>query len=79
MSRKYKVQYSDLPLSIINYVYNSQEKMVEIKGYKIYSKDDRYLNFIINGTKCAKCGLEGRYCKLESNRKRCTFKCVWHR
>lgn len=66
MGKIHCIQYSKLPLSIINYVYNSPGKIVNVKGYKIFSKDDRYLNFIVNGTKCAKCGLEGRYCKLES-------------
>ena len=67
MRKKYKVQYDNLPLSIIKDVYNSQEKFVLFKGYKIYTKDDRYLNFIVNGAKCSQCGLEGRYCKLEAN------------
>ena len=35
MRKKYKVQYDNLPLSIIKDVYNSQEKYVFFKGYKI--------------------------------------------
>ena len=59
-----------LPLSVIKDIYYSANKYVFYKRFKIYSKDSRYLNFIKNGTKCALCGLEGKYCKIDVNRAR---------
>ena len=56
-----------LPLSIIQDVYDTKEKYIEIDGYKVKTKDDRYLNFIKNGFKCSKCGIEGKYVNLECN------------
>lgn len=57
-----------LPLSIIEDTYNSKENNIEIGGYKVKTKDDRYLNFIKNGFVCAKCGLKGQYVNLEHNK-----------
>lgn len=54
-----------LPLSIIQETYQKEQKYTEIEGYKIKTKDDRYLNFIKHGFKCAKCGVEGKYVNLE--------------
>lgn len=62
-----KVLKEGLPLSIIEEVYNKKEKYVEIEGYKIRTKEDRYLNFIKNGFKCSKCEIEGKYANLECN------------
>lgn len=62
-----KVLVEKLPLSIIKDTYNSKEKYVKIEGYKARTKDDRYLNFIEHGFKCAKCGIEGKYVNLENN------------
>lgn len=56
-----------LPLSIIKDTYNSKTKYIEIQGYKVRTKDDRYLNFIEHGFKCAKCGIEAQYANLETN------------
>lgn len=56
-----------LPLSIIQDVHDTKEKYIEIDGYKVKTKDDRYLNFIKNGFKCSKCGIEGKYVNLECN------------
>ena len=56
-----------LPLSIIQDVYNAKGKYIEIDGYKVKTKDDRYLNFIKHGFKCSRCGTEGKYINLESN------------
>ena len=58
-----------LPLSIIKDTYKSKEKYIQIGKYKVFTKDDRYLNFIKNGFICAKCGLKGQYVNLEHNRK----------
>ncbi len=60
----------ELPLSIIKEVYNTSGRTVKIGKYIVYSKDDRYLNFIKNGFKCAKCGLVGQYVHLEHNIKK---------
>lgn len=57
-----------LPLSIIKDTYYKKEKYIMIDKYKIYTKDDRYLNFIKNGFVCAKCGLKGQYVNLEHNK-----------
>lgn len=62
-----EVLVEKLPLSIIKDTYNSKTKYITIGGYKIKTKDDRYLNFITHGFKCAKCGIEGRYANLETN------------
>ncbi len=62
-----KVILDRLPLSTIQEVYRKKNKKIEIQGYSIKVNDDRYLNFIKNGFKCAKCGLEGKYVKLECN------------
>lgn len=59
----------NLPLSCIKQVYKQKGKYAYIGEYKLRSKDDRYLNFITNGFKCNKCGIEGKYVKLENNRK----------
>ncbi len=56
-----------LPLSIIESTYNVEEKYTEIEGCKVKTKDDRYLNFIKHGFKCANCGIEGKYVNLECN------------
>ena len=56
-----------LPLSIITDTYNKNEKVTLIGKYKVLTKDDRYLNFIKNGFKCAKCGIVGQYVHLEHN------------
>lgn len=56
------------PLELIEQVYNSKNKPV-IDGYKIgLPHDDRYLNFIVHGFVCAKCGLAGAYVKIDNNR-----------
>lgn len=65
-----KVLKKRLPLSIIKEVYNKKEKYVEIEGYKVRTKEDRYLNFIKHGFKCSKCGIEGKYANLEYNSQR---------
>ena len=64
-----KVLIEKLPLSIIEDTYKSKEKTIEIGGYKVKTKDDRYLNFIKNGFRCAKCGIEAKYVNLENNTK----------
>lgn len=64
-----KVLIENLPLSIIETVYKHKEKIVKIGKYAFNSKDDRYLNFIKHGFKCAKCGIEGKYVNLETNYK----------
>lgn len=61
-----KILVEKLPLSIIKDTYQCKEKYYHINGYKVKSKDDRYLNFIKHGFKCAKCGLEGKYANLEN-------------
>lgn len=66
---KNKILIEKLPLSIIEDVYNKKETKIKIRKYKIKTKDDRYLNFIENGFKCAKCGIEGRFVNLECNSK----------
>ena len=66
MSRN-KVLIENLPLSIIQDTYNSQSKKIKIAQYNVKTKSDRYLNFIKNGFKCAKCGIEGKYVNLETN------------
>lgn len=62
-----KVLKEKMPLSTIQEIYKAKEKYVEIEGYKVRSKEDRYLNFIKHGFKCAKCGIEGKYVNLECN------------
>lgn len=57
-----------LPLSIIRDTYNSEDRYIEIGKYRVFTKDDRYLNFIKNGFVCAKCGIVGQYANLEHNR-----------
>ena len=64
-----KVLVENLPLSIIETIYKDKEKIVKIGKYAFSSKDDRYLNFIKHGFKCAKCGIEGKYVNLETNYK----------
>lgn len=66
MSRN-KILIEKLPLSIIKDTYKTEEKYIEIQGYKVRTKDDRYLNFIEHGFKCAKCGIEAQYANLETN------------
>ena len=66
MSRN-KVLIEKLPLTIIEDTYNKKQSKIEIEGYKVKTKDDRYLNFITNGFRCAKCGIKGKYVKLECN------------
>lgn len=68
MSRN-KVLIEKLPLSIIKETYRRKKSKTKIGEYEVERKDDRYLNFIINGFKCAKCGLEGKYANLECNKK----------
>lgn len=60
-----KVLVEKLPLSIIRTAYDDPSKYIEIEGYRIKTTDDRYLNFIKNGFKCAKCGAKGIYVNLE--------------
>lgn len=60
-----KVLIEKLPLSIISDTYNSSKKKIKIDRYEVKTKDDRYLNFIQHGFKCAKCGIEGKYANLE--------------
>ena len=62
-----KVLVEKLPLSIIQEIYNQKTKYIEIEGYKVRTKEDRYLNFIKHGFKCSKCGIEGKYVNLECN------------
>lgn len=62
-----KVLVENLPLSIIKDTYNKPTSKIKIEGYKVKTKDDRYLNFIKHGFKCAKCGVEGKYVNLETN------------
>lgn len=54
-----------LPLSIIEETYKANKKKIKIDKYRVKTKDDRYLNFITNGFKCAKCGAIGEYANLE--------------
>ena len=68
MSRN-KVLIEKLPLTIIEDTYNKKQSKIEIEGYKVKTKDDRYLNFIKHGFRCAKCGIEGKYANLECNSK----------
>lgn len=66
---KYEVK-EILPLETINNIYHNPNQKIEFHGCKINNtNDDRYLNFIIHGFKCAHCGLEGKYVKLEKNYK----------
>lgn len=60
-----RILQENLPLSIIKETYNKKEKYTRIKGYRLKTKNDRYLNFIKNGFKCSKCGIEGKYVNLE--------------
>lgn len=60
-----KVLVENLPLSIIKDTYNKTTSKTKIEGYKVKTKDDRYLNFIENGFKCTRCGAEGKYVNLE--------------
>ncbi len=62
-----KILASKLPLSTIKNTYNTKRKYTKIEGYRVRTKDDRYLNFIKHGFKCAKCGIEGIYVNLETN------------
>ncbi len=62
-----KILIEKLPLSVIKDTYNSKTQYIKIQGYKVRTKDDRYLNFIKHGFKCAKCGIEGQYTNLETN------------
>lgn len=62
-----KIIIDKMPLSIINEIYVSPNKIVQIEGHNVRTKDDRYLNFIKNGFKCVRCGLKGQYVKLECN------------
>ena len=62
-----KILIEKLPLSYIESTYKSKEKIISIDKYKLKTKDDRYLNFIKHGFKCAKCGIEGKYVNLECN------------
>jgi len=62
---KNEILEENLPLSIIKETYNKKEKYTRIKGYRLKTKNDRYLNFIKNGFKCSKCGIEGKYVNLE--------------
>ncbi len=62
-----KVLKEKLPLSVIQDTYNAKEKYIEIDGYKVRTKEDRYLNFIEHGFTCSKCGIEGKYVNLECN------------
>lgn len=66
MSRN-KVLIEKLPLSTINNTYRKNKTIIKINGYDVQAKDDRYLNFIKNGFKCANCGMEGKYVNLEFN------------
>ena len=68
MSRN-RVLIEKLPLTIIEDTYNKKQSKTKIEGYKVKTKDDRYLNFIKNGFKCAKCGIKGKYVNLECNSK----------
>ena len=68
MSRN-KILIEKLPLSIIEETYRNKNKKTKIDKYEIKTKDDRYLNFLTNGFKCAKCGIEAKYVNLECNRK----------
>lgn len=68
MSRN-KVLIEKLPLTIIEDTYNKKQSKIEIEGYKVKTKDDRYLNFIKHGFECAKCGIKGKYVNLECNSK----------
>ena len=68
MSRN-KVLIERLPLSTIKEIYRRKKSKTKIGEYEVERRDDRYLNFITNGFKCAKCGLEGKYVNLECNRK----------
>lgn len=52
-------------MSIIKETYYKKEKYIRIDGYTLKTKNDRYLNFIKNGFKCSKCGIEGEYVNLE--------------
>lgn len=47
----------------------AEEKKVYFKmcGVRFHVRSDRYDNLFMNGTKCKRCGLEGRYFWLESN------------
>jgi len=67
---KNEILIEKLPISIIKEIYNTPGRTAKIGKYIVYSKDDRYLNFIKNGFKCAKCGLEAQYVNLEHNRKK---------
>ena len=60
-----KILVEKLPLTIIPELYNDPSKFAEIGGYRVKTKDDRYLNFVKNGFKCAKCEAEGVYVNLE--------------
>ena len=62
-----KILIAKLPLSIIRNTYRRKRQRIEIQGYKVQAKDDRYLNFIINGFRCNKCGIKGKYVNLECN------------
>lgn len=57
-----------LPLDIISTVYNHDKKYISIEDVSIFTKDDRYLNFITNGFTCSCCGLQGEYAMLEKNK-----------
>lgn len=72
----YEILKENLPLSIIKKTYNADKNYIYIKGYRVRTKNDKYLNFIEHGFKCAMCGIEGKYVNLERNKKRKFFKCL---
>lgn len=45
---RYHVLINNLPLSIISDVYYSKGNRYSIGKYNFNSKDDRYLNFVVN-------------------------------
>ena len=57
-----------LPLEIIKEIYHYPNQKIQFHNCKINNTaDDRYLNFIVHGFNCNRCGLKGKYVKLEKN------------
>lgn len=48
------------------------------KGIRVSLESDRYANFFVHGTRCAKCGLEGKYFWLETPKRSKTKSHEWH-
>lgn len=46
---------------------HQNRKTIIVDGFKVYTKSTRYMTFFQNGLKCACCGKEGAYFKLDGD------------